>query len=153
MSSEREPTRRAVLRSAGTAGAAATTALTLAACGGSPEPTATSGAAAAGERSTTTTTAGSALAAVADVPVGGGVVLPGPRLVVTQPTAGQFKAYSSTCPHQGCLVTQVQDGFIVCPCHGSRFAVATGQPTPDSVAKSALAAEAVTVVGGAVVLA
>ena len=150
MSSDHELTRRTMLRSAGTAGAAATV-LTVAACGGSPERAATTGRAAPGERSATNAVAGTALASVADVPVGGGVVLTEPKLVVTQPTAGQFRAYSSICPHQGCLVTQVQDGFIVCPCHGSRFAVATGQPTPDSPAKSALVVEAVSVVGGKVV--
>jgi len=150
MSSDHELTRRTMLRSAGTAGAAATV-LTVAACGGSPERAATTGGAAPGERSAANAVAGTALASVADVPVGGGVVLTEPKLVVTQPTAGQFRAYSSICPHQGCPVTQVQDGFIVCPCHGSRFAVATGQPTPDSPAKSALVVEAVSVVGGTVV--
>ncbi|GMA85019.1 hypothetical protein GCM10025868_02690 [Angustibacter aerolatus] len=44
------------------------------------------------------------------------------------------------------------DGFIVCPCHNSRFAVADGAPTSDSPAKSALEAKTVTVSGGEVVL-
>ena len=149
MSSDYELTRRTVLRTAGTAGATAATALTLAACGGSRERAADG--AAPGERSASSVVAGTALASVADVPVGGGVVLTELKLVVTQPTAGQFMAFSAICPHQGCPVTQVKDGFIVCPCHGSRFAVATGQPTPDSAAKSALAVEAVSVMGANVV--
>ena len=47
-------------------------------------------------------------------------------VVVTQPTAGEFKAFSATCTHQGCKVKSVADGVIVCPCHGSKFAIADG---------------------------
>ena len=75
------------------------------------------------------------------------------KLVVTQPTAGDFKAFSSICPHQGCPVSAVQDGYIDCTCHGSRFAVATGAPTPDSPAKAPLAPQQVTVEGSDVVTA
>jgi Rieske Fe-S protein len=66
------------------------------------------------------------LAATADIPVGGGIVLPDQEIVVTQPTAGQFKAFSAICTHQGCTVNAVADGAITCPCHGSSFAVADG---------------------------
>ena len=66
------------------------------------------------------------LVAAADVPVGGGVVLEAEKLVVTQPQKGTFKAFSSTCTHQGCAVTEVADGTIVCDCHGSRFSADDG---------------------------
>ncbi len=66
------------------------------------------------------------LVAAADVPVGGGVVLAAAQLVVTQPEPGRFVAFSSTCTHQGCQVTEVAGGTINCPCHGSAFAVADG---------------------------
>lgn len=145
MTIERDLTRRGVLRTAGTAGAVA---LTAAACGGTPESAATSGGAASAE---STVEAGIALAAVQDVPVGGGVILVKPKVVVTQPTAGQFAAFSSVCTHAGCPVTEVKDGFMVCPCHGSRFSVATGEPTADSVAKTALAPTPVKVVDGEIV--
>ena len=71
-------------------------------------------------------TAGEALVAAADVPVGGGVVVGGAQVVVTQPVAGEFKAFSAVCTHQGCLVNQVRDGEIVCPCHFSKFSVEDG---------------------------
>jgi Rieske Fe-S protein len=67
--------------------------------------------------------------AVADVPVGGGVVLADRDVVVTQPVPGTFKAFSATCTHQGCAVREVANGTINCPCHGSRFAVADGSVT------------------------
>jgi Rieske Fe-S protein len=70
---------------------------------------------------------GDAIASVGDVPVGGGVVVQAEQVVITQPSDGEFKAFSAVCPHQGCLVTDVRDGEIVCPCHGSRFAVETGE--------------------------
>ncbi|WP_410876520.1 ubiquinol-cytochrome c reductase iron-sulfur subunit [Nocardia sp. A7] len=60
-----------------------------------------------------------ALAKVADVPVGGGVIVG--DTVVTQPTAGNFVGLSSTCTHAGCKVATVAKGTINCPCHGSRF--------------------------------
>jgi Rieske Fe-S protein len=93
-----------------------------------------------------------ALVAVADVPVGGGVVLAAQSLVVTQPAAGTFKAFSTTCTHQGCTVNEVKGGTINCPCHGSRFAVADGAPTAGP-AKKPLPETAVTVQGSSVVLA
>lgn len=64
--------------------------------------------------------------AAAEIPVGGGRVFEALNVVVTQPTAGEFKAFSSTCTHQACTVTGVQDGVITCPCHGSQFDMATG---------------------------
>ncbi|MDH6125963.1 Rieske (2Fe-2S) protein [Kitasatospora sp. GP82] len=62
----------------------------------------------------------------ADVPVGGGTVYREKKIVVTQPTAGQYKAFSAVCTHAGCVVDKVADGQIKCPCHGSRFAIADG---------------------------
>lgn len=67
-----------------------------------------------------------ALTTVGEVPVGGGVILDGPGVVVTQPNEGEFVAFSSTCTHQGCAVTGVSDGLITCSCHGSQFSVQDG---------------------------
>lgn len=72
--------------------------------------------------------AGEALATTADVPVGSGVIVG--EVVLTQPTAGDYKGFSAVCTHTGCLINEVADGTINCPCHGSKFnldgAVANG---------------------------
>ena len=66
------------------------------------------------------------LARTSDVPVGGGVVLDRQNVVITQPAAGTFKAFTATCTHEGCQVVEVKNGTINCPCHGSRFKIADG---------------------------
>ena len=108
--------RRESLRAAGVAvvGAAG-----LAACGsgtGDAVPSAASGAA----------SATSEVIATADVPVGGGKILDGIKVVVTQPTAGDFKAFSAICTHNKCTVSSVEDNVILCRCHLSEFDAATG---------------------------
>ncbi|MEH0981788.1 Rieske (2Fe-2S) protein [Micromonospora sp. CPCC 205556] len=119
------PSRRAVLAGTG----AGVTAL-LAGCqtygepagpaAGGPPPSAGGGGAtpAAGQPRT--------LATVADIPVGGGKIFAAEGVVVTRPTEGSVKAFSATCTHQGCTVTEVRDGAIVCACHNSAFDIDDG---------------------------
>ncbi|MGW6541014.1 Rieske (2Fe-2S) protein [Streptomyces sp. NPDC055051] len=66
------------------------------------------------------------LARTGDIPVGGGKVLADRGVVITQPKAGEYKAFSSKCTHSGCAVSEVKDGVIICPCHQSRFDVTDG---------------------------
>jgi nitrite reductase/ring-hydroxylating ferredoxin subunit len=66
------------------------------------------------------------LATTADVPVGGGKIVSGKNIVLTQPAAGTFKGFSAVCTHQGCIVATVANGTIDCPCHGSKFSVKDG---------------------------
>lgn len=73
-------------------------------------------------------TAGSRLAAVADIPTGGGLILDDAGVVLTLNESGSVIAFSATCTHQGCTVNAIEDGVIVCPCHVSRFSLATGEP-------------------------
>src|SRR5271166_3097722 len=56
----------------------------------------------------------------------GGTVLEAQDTVLTQPQAGQFKAFSATCTHQGCTVSDVSGGTINCPCHGSQYNIVDG---------------------------
>ncbi|QGF24252.1 Rieske (2Fe-2S) protein [Raineyella fluvialis] len=77
----------------------------------------------------------------ADVPVGSGVIYPDEGYVVTQPTAGQFEAFSDVCPHQGCPVRQITaDQRIHCLCHNSYFAIADGKvldgPAPTGLTRA-----------------
>ncbi|BDP99912.1 Rieske (2Fe-2S) protein [Aquiluna sp. KACHI24] len=47
-------------------------------------------------------------------------------ILVTQPKAGDFRGFSATCTHSGCIVSGVSDGEIACGCHGARFDQETG---------------------------
>jgi Rieske Fe-S protein len=131
-------TRRAMFAGAGAAGAAAV----LAACGtddsdydpytgrpanagaetsAPPSEAPSSEAPAEGEEQES-----EGLAQTGEVEVGGGVVLGDQDVVVTQPTAGEWKGFSATCTHEGCTVTDVTNGTINCNCHGSKFSIADG---------------------------
>lgn len=72
--------------------------------------------------------AGTELAAAEEVPVGGGVVISEEGLVLTQPAEGEFKAFTSTCTHQGGALSSVEDGEMICPLHNSHFAIEDGSP-------------------------
>ncbi|MEU5905756.1 Rieske (2Fe-2S) protein [Micromonospora sp. NPDC047527] len=122
-------TRRALLTGVGAAGAA----VVLAACGsddtgdGAAAPTSggppvpSTGDAGGGNRQDA-----QSLATTADIPVGGGKILAAEGVVITQPTAGQFKGFSPICTHQTCPVSNIDGGTINCTCHGSRFSIEDG---------------------------
>jgi nitrite reductase/ring-hydroxylating ferredoxin subunit len=82
---------------------------------------------------------------VADIPVGGGVIVSEPPVVLTQPTEGEIKAFTSICPHQGCKVSEVSDNAIFCPCHGSIFSALDGSviqgPATEGLAAAAVAVD------------
>ena len=61
---------------------------------------------------------------VSEVPVGSGTIVDG--FVVTQPTEGEFAAFSYLCTHQALPVQQVTDAAIVCGRHGSTYSLADG---------------------------
>ncbi|MFE2097641.1 Rieske (2Fe-2S) protein [Streptomyces sp. PTD9-10] len=69
---------------------------------------------------------GQQLTRTGDVPEGGGTIFKEQKVVITQPTKGDFKAFSAICTHMGCTVNQVADGTIDCPCHGSKYDIADG---------------------------
>ncbi|WP_433894120.1 Rieske (2Fe-2S) protein [Streptomyces sp. CA-111067] len=161
------PTRRGIVTAAGGVGLAAA----LTACGGgsdSSDSDASSGTTAPASSAAPSTSSsapsstssapasapagGTALAKTSDIPVGGGKIFAAQKVVVTQPTAGEFKAFSAVCTHMGCLVKEVADGTIDCPCHGSKFKVADGS-VAGGPAPAPLAPKQVTVSGDQVELA
>jgi len=87
----------------------------IAACGSGDEGGASGG-------STTSGTVGK----TSEVPVGGGKVFAAEKVVVTQPTEGDFKAFSAICTHQQCVVTEIKGEDIDCTCHGSKFSITDG---------------------------
>lgn len=140
--------RRTVVAAVGAAGAAAV----LTACGGSDGSGGGDAVEQPGSGNGGADKGGEVLAATADIPEGGGVVFAAQKVVVTQPRAGEFKAFSSACTHQGCAVKDVTDGAITCPCHGSTFDAATGSPTAGP-ATQPLPPREITVRGGSITLA
>ena len=62
----------------------------------------------------------------ADVPVGGGAIIVSANYLVTQPVKGQYKAFTKLCPHAQCPVTSINQGEILCRCHGSKFSIKDG---------------------------
>jgi nitrite reductase/ring-hydroxylating ferredoxin subunit len=72
------------------------------------------------------TTSSGSIGKTSEVPVGGGKIFTADKVVVTQPTAGDFKAFSSICTHQGCPVTKISGEDIDCTCHGSKFSIKDG---------------------------
>jgi len=107
----------------------------------SPSPSASA------SESGSSSSAGSALGPASAVPVGGGKIYESAKIVVTQPTAGKYKAFSAVCTHEGCTVTEVSDGTINCPCHGSTFNIADGSVAHGPATKP-LPSKTVTVEGG-----
>ncbi|MGW0599846.1 Rieske (2Fe-2S) protein [Streptomyces sp. NPDC002776] len=111
------PSRRTVVAAVGAVGLT----FALNACGSEDEePSGAAGPAESAE------SGGTVVARTSDIPEGGGKVLKDHKVVVTQPTAGTFKAFSFECTHQGCPVTGVSEGSITCPCHNSRFSIQDG---------------------------
>jgi nitrite reductase/ring-hydroxylating ferredoxin subunit len=72
------------------------------------------------------TTSSGPIGSKAEVPVGGGKIFKADKVVITQPTEGQFKAFSAVCTHQGCLVAEIKGEDIDCTCHGSKFSIVDG---------------------------
>ncbi|MFD5777623.1 Rieske (2Fe-2S) protein [Streptomyces sp. PDY-4] len=147
------PARRTVVAAAGAAGLA----VALTACGGSDDDSSDSSAdsGSTGGSSDSGGDAGgggNALASTADIPEGGGKVFADRKVVVTQPTAGEFKAFSATCTHQGCAVKSIADGVINCPCHNSNFSITDGSVKSGPATKPLPAVE-ITVSGDSITLA
>jgi Rieske Fe-S protein len=154
--------RRTVLRGAAVAGLAGISVPLLAGCGGDDDAansTPTSSAPSSAPTSAPSSEpssgggGGAVLGPTADIPVGGGKVFKEAKIVVTQPAAGQFKAFTAVCTHAGCAVATVENKTINCPCHGSKFNIADGSvaggPAPSPLASVAVKVDGNNIVGPA----
>jgi Rieske Fe-S protein len=72
---------------------------------------------------------GVALVKTSEVPVGSGVIVTDKKVVITQPTAGDFKGFSAICTHMGCPVSTIEGDTITCNCHGSQYSAKDGSVT------------------------
>jgi Rieske Fe-S protein len=93
-----------------------------------------------------------ALGATSEVPVGGGKIFTSAKVVVTQPSAGEYKAFSAVCTHAQCIVDEVANGTIDCPCHGSKFSAKDGSVVTGP-ASSPLPSQKISVSSGKIALA
>src|ERR1700761_5055554 len=152
-----DPTRRGALAGIGLAGLG----VTLAACGASSgggsgdsgsSAAASSSASSGSSSGGSSSGGGTALGATSEIPVGGGKIFTSEKVVVTQPSAGQFKGFSAICTHLGCTVDKVADGTIDCPCHGSMYSVKDGHVVHGPAPKP-LPAKQINVSGGKISLA
>jgi Rieske Fe-S protein len=90
------------------------------------------------------------LALISDVPAGGGKILADKKIVITQPRAGSFEAFTAVCTHLGCTVSSVSGGTINCPCHGSKFSISNGSvvagPAPSALAPVSIKVQGTSIV-------
>ena len=124
-------TRRGVLAGVGLVGLAG--AVSACSSGGSSSSSAGAGAQAAtasapsaASGAGSTVKAADVLATTSEIPLGGGMIFTAHTVVVTQPSAGDFKAFSAVCTHMGCIVNKIANGTIDCPCHGSQYSIKDG---------------------------
>jgi Rieske Fe-S protein len=146
------PGRRALL-----AGAGVTCAALLAGCAthdvsnGGSAPAAGGTATSAGS-SAPATGGSAALATTSEIPDGGGKIIDGVNIVITQPQTGSFRAFTAICTHQGCIVNNVSNGTINCPCHGSKYSIKNGSvvhgPAPSPLAAIAIKVEGTSIFQG-----
>lgn len=136
--SEFETSRRNLLYGIAAAGAAVPV---IAACGSSSETPSVSA----------TTAPANSTIPTSDIPIGGGAIYPDDAIVITQPTEGTFKAFSTRCTHSGCPVDTVDDGLIQCPCHGSKFSIEDGS-VQDGPARGPLQEKSVKVDGTSLII-
>lgn len=138
------PSRRSVLRGIGALGVVLVPGL-LAAC--------SDGGSADGAGGGTTSETGASVP-VSEVPVGQARVVDagGSRVVLAQPSEGEFVAFSARCTHQGTNVDAAEGLVLLCPNHGSRFDAGDGGAVVNGPATAPLEELSVTREGDRLVL-
>ncbi len=108
---------------------AATAAVALSACAAEPEEIDSTAPSATVDEAPAQASGEILLGLASEVMVGSGnkfMVDEMLTILVTQPKAGDYRGFSATCTHSGCIVSGVRDGEIACGCHGARFDVESG---------------------------
>jgi Rieske Fe-S protein len=161
-----QATRRGMLAGVGLVGLAgaitacssgSSSSTSVAAGGGATAAAPTTASAAASSAATSSGTSGSgsaassALTSTSKIPVGSGMIFTAAKVVVTQPTSGEYKAFSAVCTHMGCIVNQISGGDIICPCHGSHYSIKSGDVV-SGPAPRPLPAEKIKVTGDSIFL-
>ncbi|MYS95199.1 MULTISPECIES: Rieske (2Fe-2S) protein [Streptomyces] len=117
------PSRRTLVAAVGAAGLT----VGLTACGSDDKASDSSTEQGAGGGSSPEAGAGgAALAKTTDIPEGSGKIFKDQKVVVSQPAAGDYKAFSTICTHRDCPMVDLKDDIISCTCHGSQFSVLDG---------------------------
>jgi Rieske Fe-S protein len=66
-------------------------------------------------------------------------------IIVAQPSAGTYVAFSAGCPHECCVVSWNEThSEFVCPCHGSTFDISgqvSGGPAPNGLQQLSVCAD------------
>lgn len=141
--------RRTLITSVAAAGVAST----LAACAGEPEQPETVSPGQTEPAESASAVKDVVIGKVSDVAIGSGTKfeVQGRTVLVTQPMAGDFRAFDATCTHSGCIVNGILDGEIACGCHGARFAIDSGMVL-SGPARSALGKLTIEIIGDELVL-
>ncbi|MFI7412873.1 Rieske (2Fe-2S) protein [Streptomyces sp. NPDC049627] len=151
-----KPSRRTVVAAVGAAGLA----VALTACGSEDDASGSSTQQGADAGATTEAggssggagAGGAALAKTSDIPEGGGKVFGDEKVVVSQPAAGEYKAFSTICTHRQCPMTDLAGDTLTCACHKSQFSVLDGS-VKKGPATEPLEAKQISVSGDSITLA
>ena len=143
--------RRAVIMNAGLAAAALAGLSSCTNYGANQAPT--GGGSSAGGGGTTGGGNSAITAKTSEIPIGGGKIFVNKDLnqhaVITQPTEGEFKAFTSICTHAQCDVADVTSTINCTACHGSKFSITDGsvvnQPAPSPLAAKTIKVEGDTI--------
>ena len=86
--------------------------------------------------------------------MGGGTIFPDEQIVVTQPTEGDFKAFTAVCTHQGCIGRAVSPtARSTARATAAKFSIETAASVRAARHRRAAADETITVEGDAITLA
>src|SRR5699024_4177753 len=61
-----------------------------------------------------------------EVQVGSARIYTDANIVVSRPDRDELVGFSAVCTHAGCIVGEVMEDTITCPCHGSAFSIDDG---------------------------